>query len=180
MSLPRFTEGQQQFVVDNLIAMTPHREIAQAFRNLYPEFAPEVEDSVYTEAFIKRAADYVSNKDRKWAKLIVEGREVGTDSVDHLLLTHKRFRIQLRESVLDSLWKIESDLESSKIELDVAKFLRSTALDKLKVIDGYEKSEREEMKLSSRSFDDDGDWGFLTEDAFNYGQEASTPDTKES
>ena len=156
--LSQFTKEQQQFVVDNLIAMRPHREIAKEFRKLNPEFAREVEDSVYTEAFIKRTADYVANKDRKWAEVIAEGRARQEDRVDHLLLSHKRYRIQIRESVLEELSQIEDDLDSGKIGLDVAKFRQTNTMQKLKVIDGYEKSERDYMKLSGRSSDDDDWW----------------------
>ena len=159
MCLPRFTADQQQFVVDNLIAMIPHREIAKKFRALYPDFAPEVEDSVYTEAFIKRTADYVANKDRKWAQIIAEGREEQSDNVNHLLLTYKRYRIQVRESVIDRLEELYSEVRSGRIDdLKKAKLLMDIALNMSKMIDAYEKSEHDYMKLSGRSSDDDDWW----------------------
>ena len=158
MCLPRFTADQQQFVVDNLIAMIPHREIAKKFRALYPDFAPEVEDSVYTEAFIKRTADYVANKDRKWAQIIAKGREEQKDTFDHLLLTHKLYRIQVREAVIDRLEEIESQVKRDEIDLKKAKLLMDIALNMTKMIDAYEKSERDYMKLSGRSSDADDWW----------------------
>ena len=105
MSLPKFTE-QQQFVIANLIAMASHRKIAKAFQTLYPEFAPEVGDKDYEKAFIKRAKDYVSNKDRKWHQIIRDGRNERKDSLDHLLLTHKQYRVQVREDVLEQVEQI--------------------------------------------------------------------------
>ena len=42
-TLPRFNEEQQQFVVDCLIASVPHKDIADQFRDLYPEFGTDLE-----------------------------------------------------------------------------------------------------------------------------------------
>ena len=60
------------------MVMTPYREIAWKFQQLFPYFVPEdMDQAAYEEAFIKRAKDYVSNKRRNWYYFIAvhRGRE---------------------------------------------------------------------------------------------------------
>ena len=52
--LPRFTKDQQRFVVANLIEIVPHRKIAKKVKELFPEFAADMDQAAYEKAFIKR------------------------------------------------------------------------------------------------------------------------------
>lgn len=76
MTLPKFTDEQQEIVVLKLIEMDPPRSIAQWLQNNYDDFKPhDMDQKEYERVIINRCKDYVSNKGRKWYKIIQEGRE---------------------------------------------------------------------------------------------------------
>ena len=81
---------------------------------------------------------------------IAEARQDQVDEINHLLLPHKRYRIQIRKTVLDRLLEFYSKLEGDEIGIDEFKALVATTMHRLKVVNDYEKSERDEKNMVSR------------------------------
>ena len=132
MNLPRFTEIQQKFVVYRLMCLHPHRLIAREFRDLYPDFVPDgMDNQAYEDAFIKRCKDYVSNKDRKWYRIIQRGRENYRDMllrglerglVDIIIIVQQSgrfFDVKEAKTLVGIMWQMQKVIYEEEAEDNV-------------------------------------------------------------
>lgn len=149
--LPNFTEEQREFVVEYLIMIVPYKNIAMQFRELYPDFAPEVDNETYIEKFTARCRQYVADKRQKWAKIIAEARKEYRDSVDHVLVTHPRYRMEQRQATYDELGDIVEKMlaTTDRDKLNSLKLAATVLVAKQKVIDTYEKGLRDQQKIDN-------------------------------
>lgn len=142
--LPTFTEEQQAFVIENLKQRTPHKRIAKAFQQLYPDFGAEVDQKTFEKAFTKRTGDYVSNKSRKWAKIIKEGRKLYDNlEEDSLCYPLEHYRTARREALAEQIQDLVVRIQYSDID-DEKKFKLELMCIKMEMqlLNDYEKSER--------------------------------------
>ena len=168
LNMPFFKENEQKFLIDNLIMTIPHRKIAKGFWEMFPDFAPDMEYEAFEKAFLQRSYDYSRNKISKWYYIIRDGRREQKESIDHLKLTHKRYRVQLRAEVIESLEELEDLVDRKKIDPDRAKIKLQIILKKLTAVESFEKNERDEAKLAGRNLDAEDDDDGISEDDFKY------------
>lgn len=174
--LPKFNAEQKQFAVDNLKAMIPHKEIADKFLTLYPDFYNDPIDSDFFEAFFKRIKEYMRS-DRPLGKEIAAAREKASEQINHTLLVHKRYRVQIREGALDRLLDLDGKLERGELEVETYKALLSGITLKLRTVSDFERNEHNEKKLTPVIAEPETDDGYPKEEDFDYGQEAPTTDS---
>ena len=166
--IPVFTEEQQEFLVRNLIQMTPHRQIAKAFITLYDDFIPAgISYETYEEVFLTRSYNYTRDKRSKWYDIIKEGRAEDKDSIDHLSISYRKYRGQVRSQVTKDLEKLEAEIYEEKVDTERAKIKLTVIWKKLAVIESYEKNEREVARLSGQSLDSDDDETGMVESDFD-------------
>ena len=139
--IPAFDEEKQLWTVEMLQTTTPYREIAILFRQKFTEFAPDLDEDTFFKHFKPRLADYVSNKRRKWAGIIAEGREQNKKSIDHVWMSHDNWREEERQEAYEEIKSIAQEMRSTtdadklsslKNALDAQKALLNT-------ISNYEK-----------------------------------------
>lgn len=167
--IPIFTEEQQEFLVRNLIQMTPHRQIAKEFITLFDDFLPAgISYEIYEEVFLTRSYNYTRDKRSKWYDIIKEGRAEDKDSIDHLSISYRRYRGQVRSQVTKDLEKLEAEIYEKRVDKERAKIKLAIIWRKLAVIESYEKNEREVARLGGQSLDNDDDDTDMSEDDFDH------------
>jgi len=162
--IPNFTEEQQAFVVESLIQRTPARRIAKAFRQLYPDFAIEVDDEQCEQAFIDRCYQYAHRKDRKWYQIIKDGR-ANYEHLEEANLLYKRpeYRQARREALIERIADLDVRINYSDVDEEKKfKLEQGNIKLELQVLSEYDKLER----MERGDEDDDGEDDGPTEDDF--------------
>ena len=150
--LPHFNEDENHFVLMCLSKTTmKYRDIALAFRQVYPEFAPEVPDSLFIEKFTRRCRNKVTDRRSKEAKIIAEGRKGQRDSGDHVLLSMKKYRMEERQRLFDQLGELgeKAGETTDRDRLNSLKNALTAVKAQLAEIHAYERGLRDQEKIDN-------------------------------
>ena len=111
---------------------------------------------------MNRCKAYVSDtrEKNKWAKRIKEGRPENQDSLDDILITMPRYRMQQRQRIYDELGELANQARETtdKDALNSLKTAAAVLSKQQSMIDAYEKGLRDQQRLDNAG----GGWHGIT------------------
>lgn len=148
--LPNLTPEQRGWIKERLIENQSHAKIANDFMKRYPDFGAGLAEAKVLQILRSRIKQMVSHGKERDEILRRRASTSDDQSVDHVPITHKRHRVELRQQAVDDLLDIRERLDSDKpISAEEYRRLRlkgGTAKEVIQMLDSYERSESRESR----------------------------------
>ena len=151
--LPHLTPEQRGWIKERLIENQPHAKITKDFMKRHPDFGAGLPEAKVIQILRSRIKEMVSHGKERDEILSRRASTSDDQSVDHVPITHKRHRAELRQQAVDDLQDIRERLDSDKpISAEEYRRMRlkgGTAKELIQMLDSYERSEYRESRALS-------------------------------